>query len=51
VVRFDDIDFGQDGWGAKAPFTSSKVSRISFGHAVSGPLDFWIDDVVLLKAD
>ena len=51
VIRFDSPDFAQDGWGAKAPFSSSKISRLNFGSYGAGLLDFWVDDVVLLKAN
>ena len=50
VIRFDDVDFGQVGWGAKAPFSPSQVKYINFGNSEPGPLDFWVDDIVLLKA-
>ena len=51
VVRFDDPTFSQTGNGAPAVFASDQVSRIQFGSAVVGLLDFWIDDVVLLRAN
>jgi hypothetical protein len=50
VIRFDDVDFHQEGWGAKAPFSQNKVSALRFGNSEPAPLDFWVDDVVLLKA-
>jgi hypothetical protein len=49
VLRFDDIDFAQGGWGTAAPFSSTKVSRIQFGNWSQGLFDLWVDDVVLLK--
>lgn len=50
TIRFDDSDFSQGGWGASAAFSPSNVIRIVFGLAQPGLFDFWIDDVVLLKA-
>ncbi len=51
VLRFDDMDFGQEGWGAKAPFSQNKVSGLRFTNVEPGARDFWVDDVVLLRAN
>jgi hypothetical protein len=51
VIRFDDIDFGQQGSGAKALFSPSQIKSLRLGVSEPGLLDFWVDDVVLLKAN
>ena len=50
LVRFDDPDVAQGGWGAKATFPPSQVSGIHFSSGAEGTAELWIDDVVLLKA-
>jgi hypothetical protein len=50
VIRFDDIDFDQQGSGAKVPFSPSRIKSLRLGNSEPGALDFWIDDIVLLKA-
>ncbi len=51
VIRFDDVEFGQRGSGAKAPFSPSQIKSIRFGNSEPGALDFWVDDFVLLEAE
>jgi hypothetical protein len=50
TVRFDDPDFTQEGWGETAPFDPTQVHSLLFTPRISGPVELWIDDVVLLKA-
>jgi hypothetical protein len=50
LLRFDDPDFAQAGWGGKATFSPSQVSGIHFTSGAAGTAELWIDDVVLLKA-
>jgi len=49
VIRFDDPDFAQGNWGIRTAFAPSKVGRLVFANVQYGPLDFWVDDVVLLE--
>ncbi len=50
TVRFIDIAFGQEGWGAETYFDPRDVTSIQIQSVDAGrTYDFWIDDVYLVS--
>jgi len=46
VMRFTDVAFTQEGWGALLPWNPADVTGIQIQSVDKGaPYDFWIDDV------
>jgi hypothetical protein len=50
TVLFDDMDFGQQGFGQEVIFDPTQIIGLSFTPMADGPFELWIDDVAMLRA-